>query len=287
LVPKLIPLLNHPNIPLRIRVPWRLAEYRDVRALPALLASLDNAHTGILYAIGEIGDRSAISNLHALVDDVLGGDLESPVVFDRDRSGIENVPSALIALAKLGDHTRGALAGDLALAAVDEELRANAVRALSHVVFEGQWGVLEKLASDASDAIGCGVVEALYHLGSARAVPMLSRLASATTRVGAQAAARRDLVVGGAREVPEGVVLRGGVNVTLEWVVEQLTVPPRGVDALDEFVRITGLYMGSREQDYDADRWVAAAQAAVEEAGFHLPPGALYRYGTLRALPSA
>jgi len=271
-VPKLIPLMNHASVPLSVGVPWRLAHFRDARAVPALLQALAALpHAGIVFALGEIGDEAAIGPLREHVE----------------TTAANTVPDAIVALAKLGDHDLASKLAVLATRPHSDELRAAATGAMASVAFEGQWEAVEAAAADPSDDVRRAAVDALYALGTARAAKILAELAAAEGPYSDYATERLRGITGGVPgDLPEGVVLRYGGPITVQWLIGQLAIPRRGVDALDEFVRVTGLRIGSREQEYDAERWPATARVAVEAAGFHFDPGALVLYGRPRPLPT-
>jgi HEAT repeat protein len=190
LIPALENLLGDRNADLSLCAFEILGKSRDERVFAPLIQELDgNRAVLAATALGDFGDRRAIPDLLQAVRKVIeqpdsqtvlqgAKGSHSEELYD---SPLEVVPGFIESLAKLGNYELAPLLMPLAryvskdAYSSDETIRANALRAMQHLVLPGMLAVLVNGLSDQNEECRLGAVEAIFLLGNKGGVAALAQ----------------------------------------------------------------------------------------------------------------
>jgi HEAT repeat protein len=145
---------------------------RDPRALGPLLDFVSNPENRdarrslAADALGELGDAQAIAPLLQVVDGA------------SEVRSFELALSAVIALAKLGDHSRAAVPLGLSAHTKDPSIRPRVAQALQYVIGPGLFSALQEMVRDKQVEVRLHTIDALFYLGVKESIAELITLAN-------------------------------------------------------------------------------------------------------------
>lgn len=303
LTPLLIDVINDSNTELVGAAFDVLAQSDDPRALAAMqesLANPDNNETRksmAAAALGEARNPAATGVLRRAV-----GDAE-------DQKEFWLALSAIIALAKLGDHSKAELAIRLATTTKDVTLRPQAAEALTYLVAPGMFAALQKIRRDRQVEVRLHAIDAMFYLGAPESiVELIAMIKDKNATVSTMALARLNDLCGDETEeftsqrdfqkwwdtnsarFESGVCHRLGAPLWLPDIIMLLQEPNMRERTVPELKMICGrnFRSGSLVPIRSQDKVLARAQAWWGQEGVRrFKRGRLYKYGVEQDLTDA
>lgn len=295
LVPTIVTILHEKNIDLVITAFRVLGYSHDPRAYEPLLDFMsdvenrDARRSLAANAIGELGNTQAIPVLLQVVDEA------------KEKKSYELALSAIIALAKLGNHEKGSLVIWLVSYIKDPVIQPRAAEALKYVVVGGLFQALRKVVRNKQVEVCLHGINALFYLGVKESIEeLISLVKNKNPIISIQALARindltgedfaEDILVkdlqnwwkANEHRFPEGNCLRLGKSIWLPDVIGLLAEPNIRERTVQELQMITGrnsvsrLIIPIREQEAllrNTQKWWE------QEGESQFVAGHLYKYG--------
>lgn len=303
LAPLLIDVINDSNPELAGAAFDVLAQSDDPLALAAMqesLANPDNDETQksmAAAALGQTRNCAATATLQRAVDEAEG------------QKAFRLALSAIIALAKLGDHSKADLAIRLAATTRDLTLRPRAAEALTYLVAPGVFAALQKIRHDRQVEVRLHAIDAMFYLGAPESiVELIAMIKDKDATVATMVLARLNDLCGDETEeftsqrdfqkwwgdnsarYESGVCHRLGAPIWLPNIIMLMQEPNMRERTVPELEMICGrnFRVGSLVPIRSQDKVLARAQAWWEQDGVrHFKRGGLYKHGYAQDLKNA
>jgi HEAT repeat protein len=295
LVPLLIDVIDEKSMDLVqtvFEVLGRTPHPRSLQALQAYVSDEKNRETRkalAVDAIGALGNARAVPQLIEVMDTAVAGKMTV--------LGLATV----LALAKLGDHSKAGWAIQLATGTRDVTIRPAASMALQYLVAPGLFAALQKIRKDKQVEVRLNAIDALLYLGAPQSVDELlamckdreatvatmarARLGDLTGNLDAETATPRELASwweAHRAQFSDGVCHRLGAPLHVPDIIALLDEPNMRERTLPELEMITGVRFSTssltpvREQNDVVD---TARAWWKREGAKQIPTGGLYKYG--------